>query len=246
MISVTQLFRHPLKSHGREELGEVFLTAGQPVPWDRVWAIAHDRSKADGTKWVACANFSIGSKAPALMAINARWDETAQILTLSHPGRPDLAFNPDRDQDIFLKWVRPLVPENRALPARILRLSGRGFTDTPYPSVSLCNMASHRTVAAKAGASLSVQRWRGNIWFDAEDPWTEFEWLGKDVAIGGAVLRIRERIVRCRATMASPKTGERDIDTLKILNTWDHQDFGVYAEVIQSGPVAINDPVEVL
>lgn len=245
MTVVSQLFRHPLKSHGREKLDRTLLTAGQSMPWDRTWAVAHEASKADGTVWAACVNFSIGSKAPALMAINATLDESSGILTLTHPDRPDLTFDPDVDQSAFLEWVTPLVPQNRALPARILRLADRGFTDTPYASVSLCNLASHRAVTDKAGKSLSVQRWRGNIWFDLGQPWSEFDWIGKEIAIGGALLRVTERIERCRATTANPQTGARDVDTLGILNTWDHQDFGVYAEVIETGTVAIGDRIEV-
>ena len=45
---VTQLWRHPVKSHGREALERVTLTAGETLPWDRLWAVAHDSSTADG------------------------------------------------------------------------------------------------------------------------------------------------------------------------------------------------------
>lgn len=245
MTSVAQLFRHPLKSHGREELGAVVLTAGQAMPLDRLWAVAHDHSKADGSEWAVTNNFSIGTKAPKLAAINAVLHEDGETLTLTHPDRPALTFRPDSEGDRLIDWVQPLVPQDRALPERILRLADRGFTDTDYPSVSLCNLASHRAVADKAGEPLSNLRWRGNIWFDTDTPWQEFDWIGKDVTIGGATLRVREPIRRCLHTAANPETGERDIDTLGILNTWDHQDFGIYAEVIRSGPVALGDPVRV-
>lgn len=245
MTTLVQLFRHPLKSHGREELQSVTLTAGQAMPFDRLWAVAHDHSRADGSEWARCVNFSIGSKAPKLAAINAVLAEDGKTLTLSHPERPDLTFQPDSEAARLIEWVLPLVPQDRALPDRILRLAERGFTDTPFPSVSLCNLASHRAVADKAGVALSNLRWRGNIWFDTGTAWDEFDWIGKDVAIGGALLRVREPIRRCLHTAANPETGERDVDTLGILNSWGHQDFGVYAEVIQSGQVAIGDTIEV-
>ncbi|APE42358.1 molybdenum cofactor biosysynthesis protein [Sulfitobacter alexandrii] len=245
MTTVTQLFRHPLKSHGREELRTVALTAGQSMPFDRQWAVAHDRSKADGTEWAQCVNFSIGTKAPKLAAIDARLDPDGETLHLTHPERPDLSFRPNTQGDRLIDWVQPLVPQNRAMPDRVLRLAGRGFTDTDFPSVSLCNLASHRAVEGKAGTDLSNLRWRGNIWFDSGLPWEELDWIGKEIAIGGAVLGVREPIRRCLHTAANPATGERDVDTLGILNTWDHQDFGIYAEVIRSGPVAVGDRVEV-
>jgi uncharacterized protein YcbX len=243
---VSALYRHPLKSHGREALQTVTLHAGQAMPFDRLWAVAHDVSKADGSRWVPCANFSIGSKAPALMAINAVLNEATGQLTLSHPARPDLTFDPDTEGDRLIAWVRPLVPDNRALPDRVLRLADRGFTDTDFPSVSLCNTASHAAVAAEARKPLSPLRWRGNIWFEGTTAWEEHDWIGREVALGGAVLKVVEPIVRCLATSANPETGQRDIDTLGILNrTWDHQNFGIYAEVITGGQVAVGDALTV-
>ena len=245
--TVTSIWRHPIKSHGRERLEHVTLNAGQTMPWDRVWAVAHEASKADGAEWVPCANFSRVSKAPALMAISATLDEASETLTLSHPNRPDLQFSPDRDVAAFLDWVRPLMPEDRAASARIIRVPGRGMTDTPFPSVSINSHASLHALSEAAGEPVSPLRWRGNIWITGAEPWAERDWIGAEIKIGGTRLAIREHVVRCPATTANPATGERDLDTLGLLNkNWGHQDFGVYAEVLESGPIAIGDTVELL
>jgi uncharacterized protein YcbX len=245
-MKVTALYRHPIKSHGREALETVHLIEAQAMPFDRIWAIAHTQSKADGSEWAPCVNFSRGSKAPALMAINAKLDEATEQVTLSHPDRPSITLHPEKDADAFLSWVMPLVPQDRALPDRVLRLDGRGFTDTPFASVSLCNTASHSAVESLAMTPLSPLRWRSNIWFDGDTPWEEFEWLGRDVRLGEAVLHVQERTVRCPATTANPETGQRDVDTLRTLNILGHQDFGVYARVITSGTVAVGDKLELI
>ncbi len=242
--TVSALWRHPIKSHGREALDQVTVILGQTMPGDRVWAVAHEAAQTDGTKWAPCVNFSRGSKAPKLMAISARME--GDRVTLHHPERPDLSFAPDTQQDVFLDWVKPLMPADRAASARIVRVPGRGMTDSDYPSISLCNMASHRAVEQKLGRELSPKRWRGNIWFEGLPLWEEFDWLGRDVQVGQAVFHIRERITRCLATTANPETGERDADTLGALNSWDHQDFGVYAEVIQGGEIRLDDKVNLL
>ena len=106
MPRVTDIFRHPLKSHGREALAEVTLSQGAAMPWDRRWAVAHEISKADGQEWAACANFSRVAKAPQLMAITARLNEADQSLTLSHPNRKDFTFQPDDERQLsgFLAW----------------------------------------------------------------------------------------------------------------------------------------------
>ena len=56
--TVTALWRHPIKSHGRESLDHITMTPGQTMPGDRIWAVAHEASKADGSEWVPCNNFS--------------------------------------------------------------------------------------------------------------------------------------------------------------------------------------------
>jgi uncharacterized protein YcbX len=216
------------------------------MPWDRVWAVVHEASSVPDNAWARCSNFSRGAKAPALCAIDSELNEDSETLTLRHPDRPDLSFRPDHDQEAFLDWVRPLVPEDRAQPVGIVRLDGRGFTDSTFPSVSLCNLASHQAVSDRLGQDLSIHRWRGNIWFEGARPWAERDWIGKEVRIGECRLRIVENAERCMMTTANPKTGVRDADTLGALNTWGHQDFSVLAEVLTGGSLTVGHEVEVL
>ena len=49
------------------------------------------------------------------------------------------------------------------------------------------------------------------------------------------------------ATTANPENGERDADTLDALNTgWNHQNFGIYATILKTGKISIEDEVELL
>ncbi|MBY6121300.1 MOSC N-terminal beta barrel domain-containing protein [Mameliella alba] len=244
--SLTAIWRFPIKSHGREELDAVTLSAGQCLPWDRHWAVAHDQSGADGSEWVSCRNFSIGSKAPALGAISARLDEASATVTLSHPDRDDLTLRPDDEGDKLIAWAGGFIPDNRAQSARVVRGRTRGFTDSDFPSITLCNLSSHRAVEQRLGHALSIHRWRGNLWFDGGAPWEEFDWIDREVQIGEAVLIPRERTDRCLATHNNPNTGKRDHDVLGTLDHWDHRDFSVRAEVVRSGRIALGDRVEVL
>ncbi|MGB5864909.1 MAG: MOSC domain-containing protein [Sulfitobacter sp.] len=245
-MKVTALWRHPIKAHGREPLQHVMLTAGETIPYDRLWAIAHDAATTTVGEWVSCQNFSRGAKSPALMAITAELDEASETITLRHPDAEDLVVRPDVAPDALVSWVRPFVDQSRAQPMRVFRLEGRGFTDSPFPSISLCNHASHAAVEALSGSRLQRERWRGNIWFEGAPEWTEFDWLGHELKLGSARLHVKERVTRCLATTVNTDTGVRDVDTLKALNTQGHQDFGVYATVIQSGEVAVGDTLELL
>lgn len=247
MAVLTQIWRHPIKSHGSETLQSVHLTAGKTMPWDRRWAVAHDAAKADATAWSPCANFSRGAKAPGLMAISAKTDEVTGQVTLSHPQLGILTVEPDTEAEALIAWAGPLIPQDRAQSSRVVRVPDRGMTDTDFPSISINSTSSLRALSQKAGTELDPRRFRGNLWLDGLGPWEEFEWIGKTLRVGSAELRVVERIGRCLATTASPETGQRDVDTLAALEDgWNHTDFGVYAQVVTSGEIRVNDPVEVL
>ncbi|MCP5085930.1 MAG: MOSC domain-containing protein [Rhodobacteraceae bacterium] len=250
-IAVTELFRHPIKGHGREALDSVTLEAGKTMPGDRVWAIANQMCKvaADKPEWAVPANWSRGSKCPGLMAINAKLDEETGTVLLSHFAQGEITVRPDDPADAqrLVDWTAPLMPEGQMTSHFVVRAPGRGMTDAPYPSISINTHNSLRALSQAAGTKLSPLRWRGNIWLEAEGPWQEFEWIGKTIRIGTVELAVREPILRCTATMANPDTGARDVDTLKTLrDTWDHQDFGVYAEVAKGGEIGIGDTAELI
>lgn len=246
---VAGIWRHPIKSHGREELLRVPVTEGRCLPFDRHWAVAHQAAKLqDDHSWVPCSNFSRGAKAPKLMAISAAIDEGTNTVTLTHPAQPGITINPDQpiDQKRFLDWVTPLSPENRAQPSKLVSV-GRGLTDTEFESISFINLASHREVQKELGNKISPLRWRGNFLLDGFAPWAERDWIGKRLRIGEAEFEVREHITRCMATTASTRTGERDADTLGALKkNWGHQDCGVYAVVTKPGVVVRDEPVEVI
>lgn len=247
MARLAQIWRYPVKSHGREAIAAAQLTTDQCLPGDRIWAIAHEASKADNTAWSPCSSFTRVASSPALAAIHARLHEDGATVTLSHPDQPDLTVAPDLQPDSVLDWVRPLTDPKRAAPARVIHVPGRGLTDSAYPSLTIGNLASHRVVEGRFGRALQIERWRTNLWLDDLPAWEEFDWVGKEIRIGAATLRIIERAGRCAAPSANTDTGQRDADLLALLDeAWQHQDFCVHAVVTQSGAINVDDRVAVI
>ena len=245
-MQVSALWRHPIKSHGRESITRTSLTAGQTMPGDRLWAVTHETTQpnAKNGDWASCHNFQIGARNPLLAGLWARLSDGMDKITLSHQALGELSFNPDtpEDQARFLNWIAPICPESRSQPTGILRATTRGMTDSDYPSVSIMTTASHNAVAQAMGGILEPERWRGNIWLDGAAPWEEFDWIGHEIRIGTALLRVEEPIGRCPHTTANPQTGARDADTLGTLErSFGHKNFGVYARVIEDGAIALGD-----
>jgi uncharacterized protein YcbX len=244
---VAHIWRHPIKSHGREEVSETTLEPGLGLPWDRIYAVAHERSCFDVARpsWQPCDEFSIGTKSPRLQAIRAHVDERLGKLTLSHPDLVDITINPadPGDQNRFIQWVMPVSNGSRLLPSRLVR-GPRAMHDTDFTSISIINLATHRAVEAQLGQEISPLRWRGNILIDGLEAWAERDLVGRRIRIGAAELEVRDHIERCKATTANPETGECDADTLTALRQgWGHRDMGIYAVVVGGGRIAQGDPV---
>ncbi len=246
---LAHIFRHPIKAHGREELASVWLSAGEAMPWDRHWAVAHDLSKFDpaAPAWISCANFQRGARTAAVMAIETRFDPDNGTMRLTHPQLAPLDFHPESEGERLIEWLLPISPAERFRPKSLVRAPGRAMTDSDYPTLSVKNLASNLALGQHMATDLSLHRWRGNLWLDGFAPWAEFDWIGRRLRIGATLLEIRERIGRCKATSANPATGEIDTDTLKGLReVVGDQDFGVYAVVIENGEIRQGDRVEVL
>jgi len=242
---LAHICRHPVKSAGYEELDRVTLAPDRPLPFDRAWAVAHAAApfQGDPEGWQPKMCFLRGWAEGQLMAIRARLDDSTRELTLTHPQRPEFRALMPAGGDALVDWLRPLWPANRPDPDRLVaRRDGGALSDVPDPFVAIANLSSNRALGQRLGQDLSIHRWRANLWLDGLAPWEEFDLIGREITIGGARLRVEERITRCRATAANPETGRTDADTLGALEAgYDHQDFGVYARVIVGGDVTLGD-----
>lgn len=245
MATVAALYRHPIKAIGREEVDEVDLIAGQTMPGDRLWAIAHEAAKLENGAWNRCVNFIRGASSPKLMAVTLRSE--GEHLHLSHPDRPDLTIDPTREGAKLVEWVTPLVKDGRSAPTHLFAAPPeRGLTDTSSPTISLASMASHEAVAARAAHPFAVHRWRCNIFLDGLAAWEELDWVDRTLRLGEAEARVEKRIDRCMATTVNTDTGERDVPTLEILSDFGHQDFSVGLVITKGGRLRTGDTVEVI
>jgi len=130
---------------------------------------------------------------------------------------------------------------------------GAGSDRGAEASVSLVSTATLDRLAHEAERdAIDGRRFRMLFTVTGSDEHEEDTWLGRSIAIGGAVVRIREVVGRCAVTTHDPDTGVPDLDTLRILGRYRPIDsgeplpIGVWGHVEQPGVVGVGDRVAAL
>jgi hypothetical protein len=127
-----------------------------------------------------------------------------------------------------------------------------GGVDRARGPVSLVSRGSAEQLSAHAGVPVDPRRFRMLFGIEGVRPHEEDEWVGREVALGEAAVRVLERVARCAITTQDPDTGERDLDTLRLIDGYRPRDaeggicFGVWGDVARPGVVRVGDPVEPL
>jgi uncharacterized protein YcbX len=123
--------------------------------------------------------------------------------------------------------------------------------DRSRGAVSLLSDASLEELGRHAGPSaVDARRFRMLVGVAGTGPHEEEDWIGREVRIGGATARLLGPVGRCAITTQNPETGERDLDTLRVIKSYrdlgpdDGIDFGVYGVVLVPGRIRVGDPVE--
>ncbi len=242
--TVEQICRYPVKGLNGEPLERVTLKPGAGIPEDRRYAIAYGRGTGARPGFFELTEEE--RLAQLRIAYDPGDDSGSPALTISRQGRQVVTANPsDQTGQMLLNqfFAGFLAGSPRGTPA-FRELPGPGQEAAPPVLVSLINLASLRDFERVARQSVDPRRFRANILIDGLPAWGEFAWLGREIRIGAAKLKVVERIERCAATNVNPETAERDMNIpLTLRKGFGHMDMGVYAEVVDGGEIKTGDTV---
>ena len=238
--TVQQICRYPVKGLNAEALERVALTPGEALPDDRRFAVAY------GLGTGAKRGFFDLLEEERLAQLRVAYDPAGPTLTLSRQGRQVVSANPtDQTGRMLLSqfFAGFLMGSRRGTPS--FQEVDERTRESLLPSpLSIINLASIRDFERVARQPVDPRRFRGNILIDGLPAWTEFSWIGQEIRVGAARLRVVERIQRCAATNVNPDTAERDMNIpLTLRKGFGHLDMGVYAEVVGGGTVRRGDAV---
>lgn len=269
--SVRALHRFAVKGLERDELSSVLLSANEGFPSDRRWALHFDDAKpfdAAQPEWLHKSNFLCVFTATELLAgfVTSFDDATATLRVWTRSTQQPGAT---REGDELLA-ARLDEEEGRAAAATFFSdACGRGcsvvtagaahqFGNTgsglkASGDVRTVHLVNENTVAALSeacGLALHPDRFRPNLIIGGALPaWEEFRWVGRDVRLGEATLRVISRTVRCEGVNADARHGsfEADVDIPGLLDKHfpEHGPYlGLYLQVVEGGRVRVGDAVQ--
>lgn len=201
-----------------------------------------------------------------LAQVKAEYSVDSDVLRLVFPDGSFVSGHPERGRKVDTKvfrrtvegrvvvgdWSRALSEFCRA-ELTLVKADESGACFDEYPISALSQASVERLIGlAPDGEVPEYRRFRPNLLVDGCEAHEEDSWLGSSVGIGG---RLRLRMValdpRCAITTLNPDTGERDLDTLRlIVSSRSNLEgraayFGVYGVVESPGVVAVGDEIEV-
>lgn len=250
-MRIERLYRYPVKGLTAEALEMATVETGGAIPWDRAFALAQGDAPFNpaAPAFLAKTHFMCLKANAAIAHLRASFSERSGMLVILAPDGSAVeahALSSAGRATIAAFLTRFLGAEARGTPV-FHHVPGHVFADQPRPVVSLINQASLADYEARVGARRHKRRFRANIWFDGAPAWSEFDWVGREIQVGGATLRVTKRTVRCAATEVNPLTAARDADPIaELRQLYGHADLGIHAEVIEGGRFALGDAIVLL
>jgi uncharacterized protein len=251
----------PVKGLRVRELPETELTA-DGVPGDRAFFLVDDAG--------AMAN---AKRHGELLSVFADHDVAAARLTLRFPDGRQVAAPVELGDPLPVRFYRMTIqarPLTGPLSAALSEHAGARLRLVAAPggrygflgvdrgrdgAVTLLSTASLERLREVAGAENAVdaRRFRMTFGIDGVPAHEEDRWIGRDVRVGEALLRVRGNVGRCAVTTRDPDGGAVDFQTLhhlaayrRDIETTEALPFGVHARVLEPGRVRVGDTVELL
>jgi uncharacterized protein YcbX len=250
--TVIAIYRYPVKGLSAEEMDRVALVPGECLPHDRRFAVALGSTRFDPQhpEWLPKINFIMLMRDEKLARLRTRFDAESGVLAIAEDGRDVLRVEmtePEGRRRVA-EFLADFLGDADG-PLRVVEAPGHAFADarrkpnaTTDKYVSLINRASIVALEAAMGVPVDPLRFRANVYFAGAPAWSEHDWVGSEITLGMARLRVIAPITRCAATQVNPVTAQRDLDIVAALErAFGHINMGVYAEVVGGGEIGLGD-----
>ena len=250
--TVSAIYRYPVKGLSAEKMDRVTLMPGECLPHDRRFAVALGSTRFDPQhpEWLPKIRFVMLMRDEKLARLQTSFDPASGELSIAENRRESLraTITEPQGRRRVAEFITDFLGDADG-PLRVVEAPGHAFADArrkPHATtdkyVSLTNRASIAALEAAMGAPIDPMRFRTNVYFDGASAWSEHDWVGSEVILGAARLRVISPITRCAATQVNPVTAKRDLDIVAALGrAFGHINVGVYAEVVVGGEIVAGE-----
>jgi len=225
---VVALRRYPVKSLTGEPVEAVDLDE-RGVAGDRLWSVRTPDGKIGSGK--TTRRFTA---VPGLLELRSWYDGERAVI-----GFPDGTCCPADDPQAAAR-VGAHVGRSVTL-ARESHVSH--FDDGP---VSLLGLGSVAAVTEARGEPVDPARFRANLLLEGTAAYAEQGWIGRELEVGSAVLRVTMRSPRCVMVNLATADLPEQSGNLALLGRINDGDLGVIATVVRPGRIRLGDAVVVL
>jgi MOSC domain-containing protein len=249
--SVARISIAPVKSFRLVHPGSVMLESGGVVGDRRFWL--RDEHGA----------LYAGKRDGRMFRIRPEWDEATRRLSLTFPDGEVVDGVVELGEAVAAELYREPRPSHRVLgpwqdaisahvgrPLELLWADDGAVDRMPGGgTVSLVSRASLERLREETGAEGPVdgRRFRMMLELDGLDAHEEDTWMGGEIEVGDATIRVVGDVGRCVVTSRDPDSGEIDLPTLAALAGYRREGvneplpFGVVASVVAPGRVRVGD-----
>jgi uncharacterized protein YcbX len=247
----------PVKGLRMRQLDDVELTE-DGIPGDRAFFLVDERGSLVSVTRLGPLLEAVAEHDREAGTLTLRFDDGGEVAAPVALGEPE----PVRFYGLTLH-ARPV---NGPFSAALSELCGKPVRLVAAPpdrsgvdrgregAVTLLSLGALERLRAQAGADepVDARRFRMTFGIDGLAAHEEDSWIGREVRVGDALLRVEGNVGRCAATTRQPETGVVDFKTLHHLrayrgevSTTEPLPFGVHARVLEPGRVRLGDPVGV-
>jgi uncharacterized protein len=252
-IVVTRLLTTPVKGMRIREVDSIDLSR-TGARGDRAFYVIDDRGRMVNGKVVRNLQVVVADYDPDSLELTLTFPDGSRAegrVTYGDPVPTQFFGLHDALPEVIGPWAQT-ISEFFERPLRLVASPtavDRGVAGT----TSIVSRGSLRRLAEQAEQQeVDARRFRMLLEIDGVQPHEEDGWVGSEVRIGPALLRMRGHVGRCLITSRDPETAAVDLPTLELLTDYRRDvtsteplPFGIYGEVLEGGTVQIGDAVTV-
>lgn len=251
MIRIEKMYMSPVKSMALVEVTRAYLDK-PGIAGDRAFYVVGENGELVTQRQVG-----------KLVQLQPAYDVASGELRIAFPDGTTLAGVPAMGEAVSTPFFgeravaghvvagdwNEALSEFAGRPVRLVKADVAGSSFDGFP-LSMCSTASLEALAKAAEQdAVDGRRFRQNIYISGSNAHEEDTWVGREVRVGEALVRVKQPDERCAVTAHDPETGEIDMNTLKIIGSYRTDqpgeiNFGVYCTVAEAGEASLGDEVK--